>query len=65
MVPINSSVADSRGTTFIVHVERSLARRCWLRRAIPQRKPQRLNALTVVQFPLSVLLESRSIAVSF
>jgi hypothetical protein len=45
-----------------------------LSRAIPRRKPQRLNArrkpqrlnaLTVVQFPLSVLLESRSIAVSF
>jgi hypothetical protein len=36
-----------------------------LSRAIPQHKPQHLNALAVVQFPLSVLLESRSIAVSF
>jgi len=36
-----------------------------LSRAIPQREPQRLNALTAMQFPLSVLVESRAIAVSF
>jgi hypothetical protein len=36
-----------------------------LSRAIPPAKHQRLNALTAVQFALSVLLESRSIAVTF
>jgi len=33
--------------------------------AIPQPTHQRLNALTAMQFALSVLLESRSIAISF
>lgn len=60
-----TSVADSRGATFVVHVEGCQARRRLLIRAIPQRKHQPVNAPTAMQFALSVLVESCSIAVSF
>jgi hypothetical protein len=59
------SVSDSCGTTFVVHVEGCRTRRRLLIRAIPPPKHQRPNALTAVQFAPSVLLESRSIAISF
>jgi hypothetical protein len=60
-----SSIVDSRGTAFIVHVEGGHMRRRLLSRAVPQATHQRLNPLTAAEFALSILLESRSIAVSF
>jgi hypothetical protein len=60
-----TSVADSRGTALVVHVEGCHARRCLLIRAIPQPKRQRANALTAQEFALPVLVESCSIAISF
>jgi hypothetical protein len=60
-----SSVADSRGTTFVVHVEGCHPCRRLLIRAIAQADQARLKALPAVQFARSFLVESRSIAISF
>jgi len=60
-----SSVADSRGPAFVVHVEGCDARRRLFIRALAQAKHPRLNALPAVQFARSFLVESRSIAISF
>jgi hypothetical protein len=48
-----------------VHVEGCHARRRLVIRAISPPKHQRLNTLPAVQLALSVLVESRSIAISF
>jgi hypothetical protein len=48
-----------------VHIERFNAGGRLLDRAPPQSKRQRLNALSMEQFPFSVCLESSSIAISF
>jgi len=60
-----SSIPDSRWATFVVHVERCHERSRLHCCAIPYPNHQRLNPLTTMQFALSVLVESRSIAVSF
>ena len=59
-----ASVADSHGTTLVVHVEDCHVRGRLLIRALPQPKHQRLNALTTVQFARSILVKSRAIAIS-
>jgi hypothetical protein len=59
------SVSDPRGTAFVVHVERCNPHGRRLIRALPHSKHQRPNALSMVQFPLSVFLESGSIAILF
>jgi hypothetical protein len=48
-----------------VHVERCNPHGRRLIRALPHSKHQRPNALSMVQFPLSVFLESGSIAILF
>jgi hypothetical protein len=60
------SIADPRGTALVVHVERFDARGRFLvlMCARPQSNQQRLNALTMLQFPISVFVESGPIAIS-
>lgn len=60
-----SSVADSRGTTFVVHVDGCHACSQLLIRAIAQAEHPRLKTLPAVQFARAFLVESRSIAISF
>ena len=60
-----TSISDSSGAALGMHAERLNARRCFLVRALPQCKYQRLNALPMVEFASPIFVESGSIAISF
>ena len=59
------SISDPRGAALVVHIERFNAGGRLIIGALPQAKHQRLNALTMLQFPFSVFVETGSIAISF
>ena len=63
MAPL--SISDPRGTALVVHIQGLNTGGRLLIGALPQSKLQRLNALTMVQFPFSVFVETGSIAISF
>jgi hypothetical protein len=59
------SISESSGAALGMHAEGLNARGCFLVRALPRGKHQRLNALAMKEFPFPIFVESGSIAVSF
>ena len=60
----SDSISGPGGTALVVHIERINAGGHVFSRALPQSKHQRLNALTMKQFPFSFFVVSGSIAIS-
>ena len=59
------SVPDACRAALVVHVHGCGACRRFLFRAFPERCPQRVNSLPMVQLAFAVLLEASAIAVPF
>ena len=63
-VDVIASISDPRRPALVVHIERIDPGRGLLSHVLPQSKPQGLDALTMLQFPRPVFVESCSIAIS-